>query len=257
MSSTNETEVDAYGILPGADDLNIFGGALVSGADINLAMDSEVNGDILYEGEFDAKPPFTHNDGELINTEVQLPTQEENEEFVDGVRQDAQSHWNYTGSYYVPQGNGVDVTDLGPIYISGDLDIARDNIINFIGPVFVEGNIDMDKDAEFTGGGHIIAVGNVYLAKTNDFGTNRDSLLMSLNGSIVFKKEVDLRALIYAPNGDIRFDKEASVTGSVIAGGNIQADKSGSYTQSYDYFNQIDLPGYSSEAIKPIIWELE
>ena len=115
----------------------------------------------------------------------------------------------------------------------------------------------MDKDAEFTGGGHIVAVGDIYLAKTNDFGTNKDSLLMSLNGSIVFKKEVSLRALIYATNGNIQLDKEASVTGSVIAGGNIQADKSGSYTQSYDYFNVIDIPGYSSEAIKPIIWELE
>ena len=257
ISYDGATDLDSYVLLPGPDNLNIYGGALVSGGDIWLKKDSEVNGDIMYAGSFNAQNPFTHNDGELINMEIELPSAEENENFADGVKLEAQSHATYTGTYYVPKGNGADITDLGPIYIDGDLEIAKDNIINFIGPIYVEGEIDMDKDAEFTGGGQVIAVGDIYLAKSNDFGSDGGALLMSLNGSATFKKEVDIRALIYVPNGNVQFDKGGNVNGSVIAGGNIQADKEGTFTQTYDYYNVIDIPGFYPEQLDTITWELD
>ena len=254
-SATDEGSIDSYVMLPGGENLNIFGGALVADGDISLKKDSNVSGDIIYEGDFSYQEPFTHTDGEILNIEVEFPSQEENENFADGVKQDAQDMRFWVGDYNIGIGNGVDVIDLGPIYISQDLNIAKDNTINFKGPVFVGGNIDMDKDAEFTGAGIIIAVGNIYLAKTNDFGGSQDSLLMSLNGNITFKKEAEISAIIYAPSGNITFDKSGVVNGSVI-GTNIQADKDGSFTQNYAYYDGIQLPGYTPGSLRTLNWKI-
>ena len=256
-SSNGNAEVESYVLMPGVDDLSIYDGALVSGGDIYLKKDSTVNGNIILEGTFTTSEPFTHNDGEIVQMDLELPSQEENDNYASGVKREAQSYYSYPGTYFVPIGNGVDITDLGPIYISGDLHIAKDNIINFTGPIYVEGSIDMDKDVEFTGGGEIIAVSDIYLAKTNDFGSDADSIIMSLSGNIVFKKEVILTSLVYAPCGNVQFDMSAEITGSIIASGNIQADKDGTFTQNYDYNTAINLPGYEPDAITPITWELD
>ena len=254
IAGTDDSIVDSYIMLPGAENLNIFGGALVSNGDINLAKDGVISGDIIYEGSFTYQEPFTHTDGDILETVVDLPSAEDNADYANDIKLEAQSTEVWVGDYDIGIGNGVDVTNLGPIYISQDLHIAKDNIINFQGPVFVEGNIDMDKDAEFTGGGVIIAVGNIYLAKTNDFGSVEDSLIMSLEGNITFKKEILINALIYGPAGSITFDKSAVVNGSVI-GDSIQADKEGNFTQNYAYYDGIHLPGYTSEPIRTITWE--
>ena len=255
-AATDGNTVDSYIILPGGENLNIFGGALVANGSISLAKDGYVSGDVIYEGNFSYSEPFTHTDGEIINTEVEYPSAEENAVYADEIRQAAQSVEFWVGDYDIGMGNGVDVTDLGPIYISQDLHIAKDNIINFQGPVFVEGSIDMDKDAEFTGGGTVIAVGDIYLAKTNDFGSTEDSLLMSLEGNITFKKELEISAMIYAPLGDISFDKGAVVNGSVL-GNNIQADKEGNFTQNYAYYDGIQLPGYTPGSLQTLTWEID
>jgi len=255
-SVTGDNTVDSYIILPGGENLNIFGGALVANGNISLAKDSYVSGDVIYEGDFSYSEPFTHTDGEIISTEVEYPSQEENAAYADEIRLEAQSEAFRVGDYDIGIGNGVDVIDLGPIYITQDLHIAKDNIINFQGPVFVEGSIDMDKDAEFTGGGTVIAVGDIYLAKTNDFGSTEDSLLMSLEGDITFKKELEISAMVYAPAGDITFDKGAVVNGSVL-GNNIQADKDGNFTQNYAYYDGIQLPGYTPGGLQTLTWEID
>lgn len=245
--------IGSYIMLPEGENLDIFGGALVADGDISLKKDSAVSGDIIYEGDFTYQEPFTHTDGDMLNDQVEFPSQEDNEAFADGIRQDAQALNFWGGDYDIGQGNGVDVTNLGPIYINGNLHVDKNNIINFTGPVFVEGSIDMDMDAEFTGTGVIIAVGDIYLAKTNDFGGSQDTLLMSLEGSITFKKEVEISGMIYAPVGSIIFDKSGVVNGSVIAD-SIQADKDGTFTQNYAFYDGLQLPGYTPGVLRVLNW---
>jgi hypothetical protein len=79
---------------------------------------------------------------------------------------------------------------------------------------------------------------------------------MSLTGDITFKKEAVVSAIVYAPVGNITFDKSGVVNGSVL-GANIQADKEGNFVQNYAYYGGIQLPGYTSDAIKPLIWEID
>jgi len=94
----------------------------------------------------------------------------------------------------------------------------------------VEGTIDVGKDGSFIGSGNIVAVGDIGLEKTVGYGTDGESVIYSVNGSIDFRKECDANALIYAPKGNISFKKEATINGSVVCGGemtisDITADK--------------------------------
>jgi hypothetical protein len=257
VSATDSTDIDSHLAIPPKTNLDLYQGALVSGGDIDLGKDSTVSGDIIYGGTFIHGSGFVHSDGQEINEEPQFPTEEENEDFAELYKQEAMAVAEYNGTYSIGAGNGVDPVYLGPIYISGDLFVAKDNILVITGPIYVEGYIDMDKDAEFTGSGGIIAVGDIYLAKSYDFGTGGASLIMSLNGNITFKKEATLEAVIYAPNGNIQFDKAAAITGSVVAGGNIQTDKDQSFTYtpgSHDFF---PLPGYTSGPLKTLTWYVD
>lgn len=233
VSVADSTDIDSHLAIPPKANLDLYEGALVSGGDIDLGKDSTVSGDIIYGGTFTHSEGFVHTDGEEINEEPQFPTQEENETFAETYKQEAIAVEEYTGTYSIGMGNGVDPVYLGPIYISGDLFVAKDNILVITGPIYVEGYIDMDKDAEFTGSGGIIAVGDIYLAKSYDFGTGGSSLIMSLNGNITFKKEAILEAVVYAPNGNIQFDKAATITGSVVAGGSITTDKDQAFTHPW------------------------
>ena len=59
--------------------------------------------------------------------------------------------------------------------------------------------------------------------------------------AIYFKKECEIEALIYAPNGTIQFDKSAIVIGGVVAESiNVKMDSSFTYIPAA---STIDLPG--------------
>ena len=109
-------------------------------------------------------------------------------------------------------------TTLGPKYIAGDLYIEMDVTVTLAGTIYVEGSITAKKDSAFTGSGSIVAVGDITLEKLPDYGVEGDSIIMSLNSDITFKKEATIEALVYAPNGSVIVDKQLTVEGSIIAG---------------------------------------
>ena len=218
----------------------IFSMGLASDGDIDIGKDCTVDGDIYYEGAFIYGAGFVHN-GDEINGGLSFPTVQENNNFADGFKKEAMDGGTWLGNYSIPKGTSPPTPILlGPLYITGDLTVDKDNVIDFQGTIYVEGSIDVDMESEFTGSGSIIAVGSIGLAKTNDYGTSGDSIIMSLNSNIIFKKEVVVDALIYAPNGNVSFDKDAVVTGSII-GGNIVVDKAASI--DFHPNPSIEVPG--------------
>ena len=235
-STAGSTTVESYvESIPGGN-LDIFSGALSSKGDISLGKDSTVTGDIYYGGTFTHGSGFTHNDGEVIEVGPEaFPTQEDDEEFAQKLKDEALVGGTLPGLTV-----DSDI-ELGPKYINGDLYITQDVTINLTGTIYVEGSITAKKDYTVTGSGSIVAVGNIYLSKLADYGIGGDSIIMSLNGNITFKKEATIEALIYAPNGTISFDKSATVIGGVV-GAEIQADKEGSFTY-IPSSSPIELPG--------------
>ena len=216
----------------------LFSYGLASEGDIDMGKDCTVNGDIYYGGTFSYGQNFTLN-GEATDGGLTFPSGAENAEFAQKYKDEASAGGTYVGNYDIP--NGPATVVLGPLYITGDLQVRKDNVINLAGTIYIEGSIDVDKDAEFTGTGSIVAVGDIYLAKMSDYGTDGASIIMSLAGDITFKKETDMEALIYAPEGTVRFDKDAEVTGSVVAA-DIQVDKNSIFTFD-EGIEDIDVPG--------------
>ena len=220
----------------------IWDNAIASKNDIRLTFGTRVIGDIYAEGQFDPPSDLVH-DGDVVQGEqadLEWPSQQENEAFAQRYKDEASGGGTHEGDKTIPQGPATG--NLGPLYITGNLNILKDNTIVMTGTVYVEGSIDMDKDAQLTGSGSIVAVGDIYLAKIYDYGTLGDAAIMSLNGDITFKKETAVQGLIYAPNGKIQFDKTPVVNGAVV-GEEILCDKDAFFTYDESIGMRVDLPG--------------
>ncbi len=213
---------------------DLLGGALVSMSNIDFSKDCVVTGDVYYVGEITGSE-YTHTSGEEIRVPLSaFPTQEQNEAFAEGFRDEA-----LLGGIQAGTTIGSDMT-LGPKYITGDLYVEDNVTVNLAGTIYVEGTIDFRRESEVTGSGSIVAVSDIYLAKLPDYGIEGDSIIMSLNGDITFKKEASIEALVYAPNGDVNVDKQLTVEGSIIAGYiNIKKDAYLTYvskSSSFEFF---------------------
>jgi len=209
-SIDSATAVEAY-IEAVAFDL--LSGALVSMSNIDFSKDCEVIGDVYYVEEITGSD-YTHTEGEEIKVPLSaFPTQEQNEAFAQTFKEEALVGGTHSGDMTI-NSNGT----LGPKYITGNLYVEDKVALNLAGTIYVEGTIDFKKESEITGSGSIVAVGDIYLSKLPDYGIEGDSIIMSLNGDITFKKEATIEALVYAPNGSVNVDKQLTVEGSIIAG---------------------------------------
>ena len=208
-SIDSATAVEAY-IEAVAFDL--LSGALVSMSNIDFSKDCEVIGDVYYVEEITGSD-YTHTEGEEIKVPLSaFPTQEQNEAFAQTFKEEALVGGTHSGDMTI-NSNGT----LGPKYITGNLYVEDKVTLNLAGTIYVEGTIDFKKESEITGSGSIVAVGDIYLSKLPDYGIEGDSIIMSLNGDITFKKEATIEALVYAPNGSVNVDKQLTVEGSIIA----------------------------------------
>jgi hypothetical protein len=235
----SSTAVEAY---VEAMTFDLLGGALVSMSDIDFSKDCVVTGDIYYVGEITGSD-YTHTEGEEIQIPPSaFPNQEQNEAFAQQFEDEALLGGTHTGTMTI----NTDTT-LGPIYITGNLDIEMGITVTLTGTIYVEGSITAKKDSAFTGSGSIVAVEDITLEKLPDYGIESDSIIMSLNGDITFKKEAAIEALVYAPNGSVNVDKQLTVEGSIIAGYiNIKKDAYLTYvskSSSFEFFPMVIYGG--------------
>jgi hypothetical protein len=229
--------VESYVQFTPGGELDIFSGALASKSDISLKKDSEVNGDVYHCEDFDYGGSLG---GDWTDKGcAPFPAQGENEAFAQAFIDEAKLGGTYNGNMDISSSR-----NLGPLYMNGNLYISADVTITITGVVYVTGTITCKKEFTLAGAGSIVAEGDIYISKVAGFGTTGDSIIMSLNGDITFKKECTVDALIYAPNGAISFDKATTVTGGVV-GESIYADKEGSFTfvPKTDWDFPGDLPG--------------
>jgi hypothetical protein len=234
----HDTQVETY---IKAGNLDLFNCALASPGDIYLKKDCVVDGD-MYCGGTLTPADFEPTNGEVITEELEFPSDEENQAYADKYKAEAMLGGTHVGNLSINSNS-----NLGPLYITGNLNIGMNITVTLQGTIYVAGSITAQKDATFTGDGSIIAVGDIDVQKVSGYGTEGTSIIMSLTGDIMFKKECDVAAMIYAPEGSASFDKDANITGAVIAGEGIIADKEGTFTLNSLYYDTLELPGYGSD----------
>jgi hypothetical protein len=208
---------------------DLLSGALVSMSDITFQSDqhpTSVTGNVYYVTEITGD--YEHNvDPVQVPADV-FPTREQNDAFAQQFKEEA-----LVGGTYSDNNGNMDISesqDLGPIYIPGNLDITKQDItINLTGTIYVEGEIRASKEYTMTGSGSIVGVGDIYLSKVANYGIEGDTVIMSLNGDIIFKKDATINAFVYAPNGNFEIDKNITVLGGLI-GKSILVKKEGSFT---------------------------
>ena len=233
----------------------LWDNAIASKNDVTLKKTSTVIGDI-YSDDIFVPPADLIHDGEVIDGEdatLEWPSQEENEAFAQLFKAEAMAGGTYEGDLFFPQGPAT--INLGPLYITGNLDVRKENTIVLSGTIYVEGSIDFDKESELTGDGSIIAVGDVGLAKIYNYGTASDATIMSLTGNIVFKKDINLEALVYAPKGLITIDKDSIIYGAVI-GEDVIIDQNASIEYDEGIGDRTDLPFSGAGRLKIETWQI-
>lgn len=161
---------------------------------------------------------------------------------TEGFKDEAMADYHF-GDYTVGKGPGV--IDLGPLYVTGNLRIGRDNTVNIDGAVYVEGSITFGQRTILTGTGAVIAELDIDLNQVLNSDESDHLFIMSTTGSIRVHQEIEGRGLIYAPNGDIEIHQEAVFSGALV-GANVSIDKESSIT--YERIADIwdELPGASS-----------
>ena len=257
----DSTAVNATVMRSAGTNLMAFQGALVSSGDITLKKDAIVTGDIICGGAFDTQGSFVFDENydiyEYEDVSGYFPSDPELADFALNYENEAKATDNiYIGNYEIDS----DI-NLGPIYIDGDLLAKSDVTINLTGTVFVTGSIDFQKSSNITGNYSIVAVNDIYIGKMPDYTANEDSIIFSIYGDIIFKKEANLHALIYAPNGNVSFDKESTIVGSIVCGGQVEVseiDIDKSFTIIYDpsYADTLELPGYIYGTPSVLSWEI-
>jgi hypothetical protein len=263
-STAKDTVICSYVEYSTGGNLDIYKGALVSAGDITLAQYCTVDGDIRFGGSFDPGKNFTQLSGDQIQGEIKFPS---SDEFAQTYKDEAMA----CGAPCIHDGNLIIAPDsqkyLGPKYITGDLEVGMNSVITLTGTIYVAGieghmpsyDIKAEKDSVFTGEGSIVAVGNIYMQKVSDFGAGTDTVIMSVTGDITFKKDADVKALIYAPgpapNGNIKFDKEGIVTGGVV-GAKIQADRLNLFAYDASFYDGFRLPGYEDPGFRVLTYHI-
>ncbi|MBN2238349.1 MAG: hypothetical protein JW712_01125 [Dehalococcoidales bacterium] len=232
---TSGTTIDTYVYIGNL----LFTYGLSSDGDITLGKDCTVIGDIYFDGTLTTGSGFSLT-GNVTEGGLDYPSELENDSFGAIYMDEAMAGGTCTGDYTIGAGTGY--VELGPLYITGNLNIGSGNTVNLTGTLYVEGSIDIDQDSDFVGSGSIVAVGDIYLAKLPSFGVDGSTIIASLTGDITFKKEAEVTAVIYAPNGTVAFSKDAVITGSVVAA-TITSDKDSTFDFEASVSQDIALPG--------------
>ncbi len=214
----------------------LFTHGLASGGNITLGNNCTINGDIYYEDQLAHGWGYSHNGTITTPGSLDLPSDEQNTEFARKFKDEAMAGGNHTGSLVI----NAD-TNLGPLYIPGNLTVRKNRTVTLTGTIYVEGWIDCKKDSTFTGDGSIVAVGRITMDKVGNYGTNGASVIMSLTSDIIIKNQSTINALIYVPNGLAHFQFTTTVVGSIVAA-EIHVQQGATITFDED-IKDLDLPG--------------
>ena len=185
---------------------------------MTLRHNAVINGDIYYAGTLELLDDATIN-GEITQgdpVDIGIDPEE--------YKAEAQSGGTYSGDLII----NSSPYSLGPLYITGKLQIENGMEVTLGGTVYVEKNILINDDVIITGAGNLLAANQDEVNKSIEFkkrvtvSPDNIPLIMSVSNAKEIKigDECGITALIYAPNGKVHFhakgSPESHVYGAII-----------------------------------------
>ncbi|MFH1715409.1 MAG: hypothetical protein ABH857_04370 [Elusimicrobiota bacterium] len=137
------------------------------------------------------------------------------------------------------------ITNLGPVYINGDLVIENTAIVNLTGDIYVKGNISL-HNTSYVKGGYVICAEGTILAKNLAYvgqGDNITAIITSNNTSqaiVLQNASVTSKAIYYAPKGSLKVRNAAIINGCLVAK-NLEISNGAIVNHMIDI--NLDLPG--------------
>ena len=129
--------------------------------------------------------------------------------------------------------------DLGPAYITGDLEVMPNTTVTLTGPVYVEGEITTQPEGKFEGREHLLAAGDIRLTG-GGYGSEDIPVLISLEGNITLVGAI-VDAVVYAPLGRVDVTNVGLLFGAV--GGEVCDIGNTDILYSESLHGRTDLPG--------------
>lgn len=202
----------------------IIRGSAYSSANVEVHSSGQVLGDI--EEFYPDLPPLP---------ELTPPTSEETANLAAQYESEAELGGTYYGNYVVPNNA---IQDLGPLHITGNLVISNNAVVTMTGTIYVDGTVEISNNASIIGPGIVCAEGTMYIQ--NNSASDALPLFMSLS-NIVCKNNCVIDAALYAPNGQIVLENNASVYGSAVAN-SISTNNNFDITHAPELFGDDELP---------------
>jgi hypothetical protein len=160
-------------------------------------QDISITGSELVNGDASAGGLITNGRENILGTieegadELAFPT------VNDALyRQIAQEGGNYTGTLTLDGG----VHDVGPLYITGDLDVKPNTTVNLLGPLYVVGDVKVNQ-GHIEGSEHVLSEGRVDLTG-GGYGSENIPVIISINDDIDLVGPI-VDAVLYAPEGTV------------------------------------------------------
>lgn len=146
--------------------------------------------------------------------------------------------------------------------LPGDVTSEPFNCTHTSGANYACGNISLDKDAviNFTGPVTLNVAGNFTASKSLDTSGNAYAFQLNVTGNVTFQKDLILTGSVSAggnisidkspdivgdlsAGGNVSVDKDAVITGNISAGGNITLDKGSTITGNVDAVGNLTVHG--------------
>ena len=105
---------------------------------------------------------------------------------------------------------------LGPLHITGNLNIGGNATVTLGGTVYVDGNISMQGDSDMVGGYDIVAEGNITLRGNGKIDPADFPFVISTEGDVTITGNSYTSAIVYAPNGDITLTGSGMLYGAAV-----------------------------------------
>ena len=141
---------------------------------------------------------------------------------------------------------------LGPVHITGDLNIGGNAVLTLGGPVWVDGKVTAGGTASIEGKGPLVAVRKITVTGTDKPAPDEVPVLISTQDTIGATGTGQVYAVLYAPNARITIDGTAGVNGAIIAE-SVHISTAGKTEVRYDLtvVDRVRVPG-----LKIHTWEI-
>jgi cytoskeletal protein CcmA (bactofilin family) len=191
-------------------------GGVYANGNVDVSGNAEIQTDVTATGTVSVGGSATVS-GEIVenfNTPLIFLAESQIDDLLADSIAEAEVGGVHEGNYNV---DGDEI--LGPIHITGDLNIGSKDSVTLSGAVYVDGEVKITGQGEIIGetGSLIVETGDVKITGGGRVAVVDIPLIMAVNGDIKCAGNTEISAVLYAPRGNISWTGNADLYGGAIA----------------------------------------